>query len=64
MVRKGINVTLGIDRIIWEWGGWGGERFTEGICPLLCHTLSETTEDMFSCDMAQIIMVLKGGGIY
>ena len=32
---------------------------TEEICPLLSFTLSETTEGMFPCDVAQIIRVLK-----
>ena len=34
--------------------GTGHFRIAEGICPLLSLTLSETTEDMFSCDVAQI----------
>ena len=32
---------------------------TEGICPLLSFTLSETTVGMFPCDVVQIITVLK-----
>ena len=41
--------------------GWGTGHFkiTEGICLLLSLILSETTGDMFSCDVAQIITVLK-----
>ena len=57
-----------MDRII---GGGGGIdrgtdhfKISEGICPLLCLTLSETKEYMFYCDMAQIIMVLKAIACY
>ena len=54
-----------MDRIIGGGGGIGRGtnhfKIGEGICPLLCLTLSETKEFMFYCDMAQIIMVLKAG---